>query len=136
MRFQNLIEKAPLAIGIGRNGRNIYANPNYLEMFGIENLGEFVCRSIAEQWSPESRQIIEEHARRRARGLAAPATYEALGQRRDGSNFSAQIHVTLVNLPRWSGQPGFHYRHHRAEEGGGENQRERRKIPQSLHDRS
>ncbi|MDR3678163.1 MAG: PAS domain S-box protein [Acidobacteriota bacterium] len=99
MRFQTLIEKAPLAIGIGRNGLNIYANPKYLEMFGLENLGEFVGRSIAEQWSPESWQIIEEHARRRARGLAAPETYEAVGQRRDGSHFSAQIHITLVNLP-------------------------------------
>ncbi|MFI5182593.1 MAG: PAS domain S-box protein [Thermoanaerobaculia bacterium] len=97
-RFRTLIEKAPVAIGMARQGVTLYANPRYLEMYGFENVEEVQGRSIGEQWAPECRAEIEERARRRAAGLPVPTDYEAVGQRKDGSTFPVHAAVTLVQL--------------------------------------
>ena len=106
-RFRTLIERAPVAIGIGRNGLNIYANQKYLEMFGIQSVSELVGQPIAEQWAPESRELIEERALKRSRGLPVPEDYEAVGQRRDGHRFPVHINITMVNLPDGPATLGF-----------------------------
>src|SRR5271169_972870 len=97
-RFRTLIEKAPIAIGMARQGVTLYANPKYLEMYGFESVDEVRGRSIGEQWAPNCRAEIEERARRRADGLPVPSEYEAVGQRKDGSRFPVHAAVTLVQL--------------------------------------
>jgi PAS domain S-box-containing protein len=98
-RFRTLIDKGPVAVGIGRNGVTIYVNQLYLEMFGIEKVDELVGRPIGEQWSPTSRAMIEELARQRSLGLPVPERYEVIGLRKDGSEFPVQVAVTMVDLP-------------------------------------
>jgi len=98
-RFRTLIEKAPVAIGIGRNGLNIYANQKYLDMFAFQSASELVGRPIAEHWAPEYQALIGERAQQRSRGIEVPESYEAVGQRRDGSRFPVQINTTIANLP-------------------------------------
>ena len=98
-RFRTLIENAPLAIGIGRDGVNLYANDKCLKMFGLERLDEIVGRPIADFWSPEWRALIEERSHKRSMGLPVPSEYEAVAQRADGSQFPAQIAATLMDLP-------------------------------------
>ena len=98
-RFRTLIEKAPVAIGIGRDGLNIYANQKYLDMFGFESASELAGRPIAGHWAPEYQALINERAQQRSRGIEVPESYEAVGQRRDGSQLPVQINTTIVNLP-------------------------------------
>jgi len=97
-RFRTLIEKAPIAIGMAREGVTLYANLKYLEMYGFERVEEVQGRSIGEQWAPGCRAEIEERARRRAAGLLLPTEYDAVGQRKDGSTFPVHAAVTLVQL--------------------------------------
>ena len=98
-RFRTLIENAPLAIGIGRDGVSLYANDKYLKMFGFERLDAIVGRPIADHWSPECRTMIDERGRQRSKGLPVPSEYECIAQRADGSQFPAQIAVTVMDLP-------------------------------------
>ena len=98
-RFRALFEQAPIALGIGRMGLACYANRAYLKMFGLRKVDDIVGRPIAEQWAPEYRTLIEERARERSLGLPAPVSYEAVGQRPDGSQFPVHIEVDMVNLP-------------------------------------
>jgi two-component system, cell cycle sensor histidine kinase and response regulator CckA len=97
-RFQMLIEKAPIAIGVGRDGVSIYANKKYAEMFGFETVEELRGQRIVDHWAPQCRAEIAEYARRRTLGLPAPNDYEAIGQRQDGSQFPVQLAVTTVQL--------------------------------------
>jgi two-component system sensor kinase FixL len=98
-RFRTLFEDAPVAIGIGREGVNLHANRAFLKMFRIERLDEIIGRPIADLWAPEWRAIINERARQRSRGLPVIRGYEAVAQRKDGSQFPAYISVATVELP-------------------------------------
>ena len=51
--------------------------------------------------------MIEERARQRALGLPVPSQYEAVGQRRDGSEFPVEIVVAPVVLPDGEASIGF-----------------------------
>ncbi len=97
-RFRTLIEEAPTAIRISREGKTIYANPKYLKIYGIENVDDIRDRPITNQVAPEFRQEIAERSRLREDGLIAPATYETVGLRRDGSRFPVLVAATRVVL--------------------------------------
>lgn len=97
-RFRTLIEQAPNAIAIGRDGIHLYVNRKYLEMFGLESADRVVGRSLGERIAPEWRSIVEERSRQRALGVPMPAEYEAVGLKADGSRFAIQISVTCVEL--------------------------------------
>jgi PAS domain S-box-containing protein len=106
-RFRLLIEQAPTAIGIGRNGAAIYINRQYVEMFGLPSADYAVGRSFLEQWAPEWRSIIGERSRQRALGLPVPREYDAIAQRLDGSQFPAHLVAGLVDLPDGQASVGF-----------------------------
>ena len=97
-RFRTLTERAPVAIGMARQGITLYVNRKYLEVYGFESVDEVRGRSIGEQWAPECRAEVEERARQRSAGLPVPTEYEAIGQRKDGSRFPAHAAVTLLQL--------------------------------------
>jgi len=106
-RFRTLIEKAPTAISISRNGIRIYSNQKFQEMFGCDHPSELDGQPVGNQWAPESRAEIEEYARRRSQGLPAPPGYEAVALRKDGSRFAVHVAVTVVELPDGPASIGF-----------------------------
>jgi PAS domain S-box-containing protein len=97
-RFRTLIEWAPVAIGLGREGKTIYANEKYLEMFGFRSADELRGRPITEQWAPQSRPDVEQRVRQHRLGHLEETEYEGFGQRKDGSQFPAFAAVTQVKL--------------------------------------
>ncbi len=97
-RFRTLVEQAPTAVAIGRNGMNLYANRKCLEMFGFKSANQMVGRSLAEQWAPEWRSIILERSRQRALGMPIPSKYEAIGLKADGTSFPVEVSVGRVEL--------------------------------------
>jgi PAS domain S-box-containing protein len=106
-RFRTLMEKAPVAINISRVGRTLYVNQKFLEMYGFQSADEIVGCSIGEHWAPESRAMILERARQRSLGFPVPARYEAVGQRKDGSQFPVEVAVAAVALPDGAASIGF-----------------------------
>ncbi len=99
MRLQALIEQAPTAIRISREGKTIYVNRKFLDWYGYSNIDELIGRPITANWAPEFRAPLAEYVRRRARGEPAPNEYEGMAQRKDGSQFPAHVAVTSVELP-------------------------------------
>ena len=98
-RFRTLFEDAPVAIGMGRDGVNLQINRTYLKVFGFDRSDEVVGCQIADHWAPEWRAIIDQRARQRCAGLPVTSEYEAIAQRKDGSQFPALIMATTVELP-------------------------------------
>jgi PAS domain S-box-containing protein len=97
-RFRTLIEKAPLAIGINRNGYTLYANAKHLELFGYDSLDEIKDTSILNQVAPPYHEEIKARIERKLRGLPNDDYVESTGLRRDGSQFLFRAAVTEVNL--------------------------------------
>ena len=62
-RFRLLIENAPVAIAISREGLTAYGNPRYLKMFGYKDLDELQGRPIIQQIAPQDRERTAEFVR-------------------------------------------------------------------------
>ena len=96
--FRTLIEQAPTAIRISRQGRVVYANSHFLKLFGFDRLDEIIGHPLLDQISPSYRAEIADRVDRRERGLPADERYEGYGLRRDGSEFPFHVSVARVNL--------------------------------------
>jgi PAS domain S-box-containing protein len=98
-RYRTQIERAPLPISMSRNGKTLYVNPKYMELFGCGSAESEVGRPVTERWAPEWWDVIEERARDRSQGFPVPTNYEGEALRDDGSRFPIQVAATLVELP-------------------------------------
>ncbi|TAK15468.1 MAG: PAS domain S-box protein, partial [Acidobacteria bacterium] len=98
-RFRALIEQAPTAVGIARDGATLYVNQQLVDLFGLTDIDEAKGRSVESFWAPSSRAEIRERARRSAAGLPQPSRFEGVGLRKDGTEFQLRADVANVELP-------------------------------------
>ena len=106
-RFRAVIEQAPEAIGMARDGLVIFANRKYAEIYGYPDAAAAIGRPVAESWALESQPLIQERLRRRRLGLPLTTEYEGLGRRRDGSTFPKRAAVADIDLPDGPAQLAF-----------------------------
>lgn len=97
-RFRTLTEDAPIAISISREGRVTYGNPMYLRMFGFDGAEQLENLPAIDLFAPQCREQVVERSRRRAQGLPVTQEFEAVGRRRDGSEFPVLVSVTTMRL--------------------------------------
>ena len=98
-RFRALIDGAPVAIGVGRNGRTLWVNPTYRTMFGLSDDVDMEGQSVADQVAADSTAMLTDFSRQRRRGEHAPDSYDMMCRRSDGSTFPAHTTVTTIALP-------------------------------------
>ncbi len=97
-RFQMLIEQAPTAISINREGKILYVNRKYLDLYGFTSVAEVANSLVTARWAPEFREMIAQRIRLQTRGEPVPTEFDGVGQRRDGSRFPVQVAVATVEL--------------------------------------
>ncbi len=97
-QLSSLIEHAPLAIGLTRNGRFLYVNACHLEMFGYQSLDEIIGRPISELFASQDRERAMDLNRRLERGLLGSTGDDYMGLRRDGSTFPFHVAITKMEL--------------------------------------
>ncbi len=98
MRFQTMIEKAPVAVAISRNQKVIYGNQRYLDLYRYGSLNQLVGQPILGQWAPESRAMVEELVQNRMRGEIKRQEIEGVGLRKDGSRFALEATTDIIQL--------------------------------------
>jgi len=97
--FYALLEQAPIAICITREGRILFVNGAYLDMFGYESNAELFGTPIINQVPPSCRDEIADKIARQERGEALSNWAETYGQRKDGSIFPLLVQVYSITLP-------------------------------------
>lgn len=94
-RFRSLIEGAPDAIGVIRDGKTLFVNPALVRFLGYASADELVGTSVSERIHPDDREIFLSRTRNRKLGDAAlPREYRIL--RPDGDVVSAEIAAMLI----------------------------------------
>jgi PAS domain S-box-containing protein len=106
-RFRTLIEQAPVAIAISRDGVGLYANPKFMEIFGSQRIEEIIGRPVSELFAPQYQEESKERSRRRSLGLPVPNELESIALRSDGSQFPVHLTIATVQLPDGAATMGF-----------------------------
>ena len=106
-RFRILIEQAPVAIGISRDGTGLYANHKFLQTFGLQRAEEYIGQSLLVYFAPQCHDEIRERIRRRSLGLPVPTEYESIGIRADGTVFPMHVAISQVELSDGIANVGF-----------------------------
>jgi len=97
-RFRELIEEAPVAIGIHLHGEAVYRNRAHVRLFGFEDASELVGKSFADQIAPRFRTEATERALRRKQGLPVETEFESVGLRKDGTEFPFRSAATVMSF--------------------------------------
>jgi PAS domain S-box-containing protein len=96
--FRALSENAPVGIILARQGRTLYANRTYLQLFGYSEASAVVGQSLLNQIAPEYRQQIADQVQRLECGEAVSNSHETMGLRQDGSTFPFRANVARLQL--------------------------------------
>lgn len=102
-QLRTLFERAPVGIGISRDGIALNVNPAYLRMFGYDDVSELIGKPIIEYIAPAERPVVQSRIQRRARGELVETRFALTGQRKDGALFPTLCDVIQVVLT--DGQP-------------------------------
>jgi PAS domain S-box-containing protein len=100
--YKTIVEQSPLGISIARDGITLYANQACVRLFGYDTPEDIIGTSQLGRVAPESREQVTENIERRRRGEPAPAAYEIMGLRRNGSTFPLYVEVARID---WDGEP-------------------------------
>jgi diguanylate cyclase (GGDEF)-like protein/PAS domain S-box-containing protein len=103
VKFRNLVEGSLQGIIVHNNFKPLFANQKCADIFGYSNPEEILeLDSILEAfWAPEEHDRIEQYKTNRMKGDEVINLYECRGNRKDGSFFWFENHVTLVD---WSSE--------------------------------
>ena len=107
LRFRTLIEEAPIAIVVSRDGIGLYANRMFAKTFGFESVDETIGRPVFDYFAPEQREMSKERARGRSLGLKVADAYDSIGMRADGSHFPIHAEIKSIDLPNGRANVAF-----------------------------
>jgi PAS domain S-box-containing protein len=82
---QAVLDNSPGAIAAECEGKLVYANQRFVQMFGYESPDQVVGRPAGEFDAPEDRAALMEYSGTRERGGDAPTSYVFRGLKRDGT---------------------------------------------------
>ena len=102
--FRSLIEGSPQGIFIGQNGKTVFANRAYAQMFGYESPSEIVGRDHLEFVAPGDRKRMKKYRTARIKGEDVPMRYQYEGIRKDGSAIWIDGFRQLIE---WKGKPAI-----------------------------
>ena len=97
-RLRELIEQAPVAIGISRDDVVVYGNPAFQAMFRVPDAQALARLSVTSLVASRSRDDFRRRTEQRLRGEAADPHYEMSALRCDGTEFECQVSVTDLKL--------------------------------------
>src|SRR5947209_8751472 len=90
-KFRGLVEQSIVGCYIYQDGKVVYANPKYAQIFGYTQ-PEIVGKPIVELTWSEDQAMVDEYLRLRLDGKVPSVHYTLRGKRRDGSPVDIEVH--------------------------------------------
>ncbi len=92
-KFRVAIEHSNEGVLMHHQGRILYANAKFAEMFGAQSPDDYIDQDITTIVHPDDLERISEIITRRERGETVPERYEFLGLRKDGRPVDLEVSV-------------------------------------------
>lgn len=101
-RYRTAIESSNDGVTIVQGDIRVYANRQFLEMFGYDRLDEVVGQPIYPVIHPDERDRVTEIERRRQSGEPAQSRFEFKGVKKDGTLIYLEVSVARIT---YRGEP-------------------------------
>lgn len=95
-RFRNVIESAPIGIGIIQSGKYRFVNPAFVHMFGYDSEEEILGLALEDIYSPEAITLLLQQQSIHLNGKDLPKYYETKGVKKSGDLFSMAVGFTYI----------------------------------------
>lgn len=106
-RMRLLIEAAPVGIRITQDGKHLYVNPTFTEMFGYDDPLQILGLPVEALYAPEEQEPYQERVQERLAGKDTPRSYELTALRRNGDRFEVAIRLTPITYRGHCSMLGF-----------------------------
>ena len=93
-RYRTAIEHSNDGVGLVKDGRHIYVNRKFMEIFGYDNLDDIIGKPTTIVVHPDYLGEQKDFSRRRREGKEAPARFEFVGIRKNGTEVLIEASVT------------------------------------------
>lgn len=97
-KFRAIFENSLDAIGVGKEGINVFVNPAYLRLFGYSDINEIAQRPIIDLIAIEKRPEILEFIKLRKLKKETNSSYITKGLKKDGTDFLMEVHASTYLL--------------------------------------
>ena len=97
-RYRTAIEHSHDGVALVREGRHVYVNQKFLEIFGYDITEEVIGKPHFITVHPDDLEMVAERNRKRERGESVPLRYEYKGIRKDGTPIYIEISATRVTF--------------------------------------
>jgi PAS domain S-box-containing protein len=97
-RFRSLVDQAPVAVSMTRNGQFLHVNRTWLTLFGFAEFGELESRSILQCVHPEELGIFQMHQQQVRQGETPGKTFIFRALRADGGCFLTATEACYLEL--------------------------------------
>jgi diguanylate cyclase (GGDEF)-like protein/PAS domain S-box-containing protein len=97
-RYRIAIESSNDGVTLHREGRYIYVNKKFLEIYGYDKLEEVLGEGLSLTVHPDDLEMVLERNRKRQRGEQVPSRYELKGIRKDGTPIYIEISAAGVTF--------------------------------------
>ena len=97
-RCRALLDSSRDAITYVHDGMHIYANPVYLEMFGLHELDDLEGMPIMDMVAPDHHTEFKEFLRNFSKGQSPRDELDVVGLKADGGRFNARMEVTPASI--------------------------------------
>jgi PAS domain S-box-containing protein len=98
LQFQDLAEHSPVGMAIVQDGRFLYVNPKYCEIFGYGRDELLLRVTPLDLVADADRPRAAESMRTRPRGAPPTVAVEFRGKRKDGSSIDLEFHVADMEI--------------------------------------
>jgi PAS domain S-box-containing protein len=93
-RYRIAIERSNDGVSLVRDGRHIYVNQKFMDIFGYSRPEDIIGKSIERTLHPDDRGMVVKFHGDRQRGSYAPSRYEFKGIRQDGAAIYLEASVS------------------------------------------
>jgi diguanylate cyclase (GGDEF)-like protein/PAS domain S-box-containing protein len=90
-RYRTAIEHSNDGVALIKDGRHVYVNRKYLDMFGWNSPDDIMGKTLAAVVHPHDLAMVERYNERRGRGGPSPSCYQTRGIRKDGSDIFLDV---------------------------------------------
>ncbi|MFN8494038.1 MAG: PAS domain S-box protein [Caldilineaceae bacterium] len=90
-RFQHLFDVLPIGVSVTQHGAIQAVNRTFLQKFGYQDAAEVIAQSDLSWLAPASQASSAAYRQKWQQGEALAQAYEAIGQRKDGSQLPLHI---------------------------------------------